>query len=86
MRIKNLHNALLQKDHFGQKNDFGQYSARQIFALKPNMRFRQKKIASYEIKLSTTLLFSDDFFGGLEGEGIEFLQRFCYAYLETFSR
>ena len=93
MCIKNLNNAQLQKENFGQKmtsdntqqDIFG--SLTHIFEISS----KQKEIATYNIKLSTTfvltILFSDNFFCRFEGEEINFLQGFCnaiYTHIETF--
>ena len=67
--------------------------SKRFLALKTTfLRFCQnKKIATHKVKLSTTfvltILFSDNFFCGLEGEEINFLQRFrnaIYTHIETF--
>ena len=58
---KNLNNAQLQKDHFGQKMTLDN-TQQDIFEILSKL----KKIATYNIRLSTTfgltILFSDDFF------------------------
>ena len=68
MCIKNLNNVRLQKNHFGQKMT-SDNTQQDIFGYQTHiLGFRQnkKKIATYNLKLSTTfvltVLFSDDFF------------------------
>ena len=39
---KNLNNAQLQKDHFGKKKDFGQYSARHFGSQAKNFEILSK--------------------------------------------
>ena len=75
---------------FWSKNDFGQYSARHFWLSDPHFCdfVKIKKFATYNVKLSTTfvsnIFFSDDFFFGLEGEGIEIFARILLRNFHPF--
>ena len=87
---KSFDNAQLICKHFGQKRLWTILSKTFLIVRPTFWRFRQnnKKIVTYNVKLSTTfvlnIFFSDDFLFGLEGEGIEIFARILLRNFHTF--
>ena len=90
MCIKSFHNARLICKNFGQKMTSAN-TQQDIFGCQTHIfaiLSKQKKFANYNIKLSTTfvlnIFFSDDFFFGLEVEGIEIFARISLRNFHPF--